>query len=350
MTGERNLPGGAEAEGGGEFAMIARYFAPLAAGEGGAFGLGDDAAVLAVPAGCEVVATCDTIVEGIHFFGDDPPESVGIKALAVNLSDLAAMGATPSAYLLSAAMPSGWSSERRCGWLAGFASGLAELQRAHGVSLVGGDTVAIGGPLCLTVTALGWVAAGQALRRKGAQPGDRVFVSGSIGDAGLGLAALTGRLAGADDADDATRAAVIDRYRRPRPRVSLGRRLPGIVHACIDVSDGLVADLAHVCKESGVGARLWLERVPVSAAALALVGDDEASRIALVEAGDDYEILFAVAPEKGTAVAELAADLGLPLTEIGEIRDPGDPAKGDVEVIGGDGRVLTLTRRGYRHF
>jgi thiamine-monophosphate kinase len=185
------------------------------------------------------------------------------------------------------------------------------------------------------------------LRRAGARPGDRLFVSGSIGDAGLGLAALTGRLAGGTAG---ARAVLVDRYRRPRPRLALGSGLLGIAHSAIDVSDGLIADLGHVCRQSGVGATVWLDRVPISTAALAVVGDDEPARAALLAMGDDYELLFAVPPERGAAILGLSAELALPLTEIGTVTASAEAGSGDVVVLGRDGKALTFERRGYRHF
>jgi thiamine-monophosphate kinase len=334
-------------DGGDEFALIARYFAPLAAAEPGAFGLGDDAAVLTPPSGCQLVATCDTIVEGVHFRADDPPESIGVKVLAVNLSDLAAMGARPAAYLLSAALPLAWRGQPLDNWLGAFTAGLAALQTEHQLALIGGDTVATGDRLCLTVTALGWLASGQALRRSGARPGDRLFVSGSIGDAGLGLAILSGRLqhGGAD-----ARATLVDRYRRPRPRVGLGQRLSGLARAAIDVSDGLIADLGHICRQSAVGATIWLERVPVSAAVLATIGADETDRMPLLAMGDDYELVFAVPRERVAEVAVLAGELSLPLTEFGVITAAAGARQTVVTVLGRGGQELSLDRRGYRHF
>ncbi len=338
---------GADADGGDEFSLIGRYFAPLAAAEPGAFGLGDDAAVLTPPDGCQLVATCDTIVEGVHFRDHDPPESIGVKVLAVNLSDLAAMGARPAAYLLSAALPSAWRGQSLHSWLGGFTAGLAALQDKHGLALIGGDTVATGDRLCLTVTALGWLTRGQALRRNGACPGDRLFVSGSIGDAGLGLAILNGNL---QHGSAGARATLVDRYRRPQPRVGLGERLVGLARAAIDVSDGLIADLGHICRQSAVGATVWLERVPLSAAALAMIGDDECDRTALLTMGDDYELVFAVPKERVTEVTSLAVELSLPLTEFGVITPAESPWEAEVTVLGRRGQALLLDRCGYRHF
>jgi thiamine-monophosphate kinase len=330
-----------------EFSVIARFFAPLAATEPGAFGLTDDAAALTPPAGCDLIVTCDTIVEGVHFLPDDPADSVAAKVLAVNLSDLAAMGATPAAYLLSAALPTAWERDRRFAWLAGFSDGLDVAQRGYGVSLIGGDTVASPDRLSLTVTAIGWVAVGRALRRAGARVGDLIFVSGTIGDAGLGLKLLAGdeRMGVAPEIVD----ALIDRYRRPQARTALGPRLVGLASAAIDVSDGFVADLGHICQQSRVGAVIYLADVPVSAAARAIVGDHERQRAELLSLGDDYEILFTTPPERGDDVLALAAELTLPIHPVGVIT-AADSAEGLVRVLARDGSCIRFEHGGYRHF
>jgi thiamine-monophosphate kinase len=245
----------------GEFELIARYFVPLAAGEPGAFGLSDDAAVIAVEPGHRLVVTTDTIVSGVHFLPSDPPDAIAAKALAVNLSDLAAMGARPRAYTLALAMPSDWDGDKAEAWLEDFSDRLALNQREAGVALIGGDTVASPGPLCITVTALGMVREGAELRRSAAHPGDLVCVSGMIGDAALGLKYIAGELPNLP-ADLGNTLA--DRYRFPRARIELGRQLVGIGHGVADVSDGLVADLGHICAASNVSAIIDASRVPLS--------------------------------------------------------------------------------------
>lgn len=316
----------------GEFDIIARYFRPLAVGEPGALGLGDDAAVLTPPAGWQMVVTTDTEVAGVHFLASDPPASVAIKLLGVNLSDLAAMGAKPWVYTLNTAWPKGIDES----WIAAFADGLAGMQRRHGIALIGGDTVATEGPLALTVTALGLVETDRALRRNGAKPGHHLYVSGTIGDGALGLLASQGKL---DDLPSSLRDGLIDRYRHPRPRLELGRALIGAAKAAIDVSDGLLADLGHLCAQSGCGAVVEATRVPLSEGARRALDADPDLLAVILTGGDDYELLF-------TAEAELADELaGVPITRIGRMTaEPG------VRVRDAHGRPLTFDRAGYRHF
>ena len=229
-----------------EFTLISELLAPLSRGESGAFDLTDDGALLALSEGCCLVMTKDILVSGVHFLTHDDPGLIARKLLRVNLSDLAAMGASPRAYLLGLALPRATEE----GWLRGFAGGLALDQAEFDVSLIGGDTVSTDGPFTASLTALGEVRTGAALRRSGALPGDLLFVSGSLGDSALGLAVLTGVLKGLDAAAE---AMLHDRYRLPRPRIDLGLRLYGLAHGLIDVSDGLIADLGHICEASGHG-------------------------------------------------------------------------------------------------
>ncbi|MBI4183767.1 MAG: thiamine-phosphate kinase [Proteobacteria bacterium] len=320
-----------------EFALIARHFAPLAAGAPGALELTDDAALVSPRAGRTLVATVDAMVAGVHFLPGDAPELVAQKLLRVNLSDLAAMGAEPFGYLLAAILPTVTTE----GWLERFAAGLKTDQDAFGVALLGGDTSATPGPLTLSLTAFGWVEEGAALTRGGARPGDLVCVSGAIGDGLLGLKVLKGEIALPADLGEAAAA----RYRRPEPRLALGRRLVGLAHAAIDVSDGLVADLGHVCEVSGVGAVIEAERIPLSAAGRAALAADPGLLAALITGGDDYELVFTVAPEAAARVAGLAVELDLALTGIGRIE-----AGAGVRVVGADGRELALAATGWRHF
>jgi thiamine-monophosphate kinase len=320
----------------GEFERIRRFFAPLA-GEGG-LGLLDDAALVDCRAGHRLVMTADAIVEGVHYLPDDPPELVAKKLLRVNLSDLAAMGARPLHYLLTTALPV------RCGadWLAAFARGLDDDQRHFGVALLGGDSVATSGPAMLSLTAVGEVAAGGEIRRSTGRLGDTVWVSGTIGDAFLGLGVLRGsyRELAAEH-----RAMLIGRFRVPEPRVTLGPALRGIAHAMIDVSDGLLADLGHICETSGVGAVVELAALPLSAAARAVGALDPDTIRHLATGGDDYELLL-TAPAEATARLEtLSARLDLPLTAIGRI----EPAAG-VRLVDAAGREVTVETAGYRHF
>ncbi len=318
----------------GEFEIIARHFAPLAAGCAGALGLTDDAAVLAPRAGFDLVVTNDALVEGVHFRPDDPAGDVARKALRVNLSDLAAMGAAPRYYNLALAL----SARIDEAWLEGFAGALGEDQRRFGVTLVGGDTVSTPGPVTIAVTAFGEVAQGRALTRGGAQAGDRVFVSGTIGDAGAGLAVLTGRAT----AEAGDRDALVARYRVPEPRTGLGPALVGLATAAIDVSDGLIADLGHICAVSGCGAAIALDAVPLSAAAGRCAGYD---RLDALAAGDDYELLFTAPQEAADRIAAVAERCGVGVTAIGSIE-----AGRGVRVLDAHGASVTVTRTGYRHF
>ena len=320
----------------GEFERIARFFAPLAAP--GAFGLLDDAALIDGPPGQQYVLTADAIVEGVHFLADDPPGQVAQKLLRVNLSDLAAKGAVPVGYLLVTALP----KSRDETWLEAFAAGLAADQAAYGIGLLGGDSTATDGPVTLSITALGRVLAGNAVLRRGARPGDLVYVSGTLGDAALGLKVLRGGLAGLDAA---ARAFLADRYRLPQPRLALGQTLVGTAHAMMDVSDGLVGDLGHICAASGVGAVIEAARLPLSPPARAAIAADPALLLAALAGGDDYELLFTAAPEAGDALAVLARNAGVPITAIGHI----EPASG-VTVLDAQGTATTVAGGGYRHF
>ena len=246
----------------GEFELIARYFAPLAKGFPGAYGLLDDAAVIAPPPGHELVAKTDAIVGGVHFLLDDPPDLIARKALRVNLSDLAAKGAVPRAYMLDIMLPKTVTEE----WIAAFARGLAQDQDAYGVHLIGGDTDSTPGPVTIAIMAFGDVATGRMIRRGGASAGDTVFVTGTIGDAALGLEVLRGAL---PNLDTHAASVLVDRYRLPRPRVTLGPRLIGLASAALDVSDGLLADLRHICEVSELAALIERPLVPLSTAARA---------------------------------------------------------------------------------
>jgi thiamine-monophosphate kinase len=319
-----------------EFARIARFFAPLAGS--GALGLLDDAAFVEVPTGRQLVLTADALVAGVHFLTDDPPDLVARKMLRVNLSDLAAMGATPLGYLMTTALPAACDEV----WLAGFASGLAADQAAFGISLLGGDSVATPGPATLSVTAIGSVPAGQAVRRSGAVPGDLIYVSGTIGDAAFGLRALRGELA---ELDPAHYAFLADRYRLPQPRLALGQRLVGVAHAMLDVSDGLVGDLNHLCAVSGVGAVLEAARVPQSPAVREALARDPALLALVLGGGDDYELVFAAPSAAEATLAALATSLAYPITAIGRI-EAGD----GVRVIDETGRKIALAAPGYQHF
>ncbi|MCQ8277914.1 thiamine-phosphate kinase [Acetobacteraceae bacterium KSS8] len=311
-----------------EFDFIDRHFLPLA-GPGALF-LSDDAAVMTPPPGRELVLAADAVVSGVHFLPDDPADTVGEKLLGVNLSDLAAMGAMPLGYLLTVSAPASLGDH----WFAGFAAGLKHAQERFGLSLLGGDTTGTPGPLCLSLTILGHVAPGRALRRNGARPGDAIWVTGTIGDAALGLMCLQNGL------PDPT-GFLVDRYRRPQPR--LGLVLDGIASAAIDVSDGLVQDLGHLCRRSGVAAEIAAERVPASPAARA-AGTDLLER--RLTGGDDYELLLAVPPDREEALLAESVRAGIAVTRIGVFRS-GPP---DVTLRDASGAPLRFARGGWSHF
>ncbi len=320
----------------GEFDLIRRCFAPLAGP--GALSLTDDAAVIEARPGWSVVATVDTVLAGVHFLPQDPPNLVARKALRVNLSDLAAMGAEPLGYLLVTALP--FDTEES--WLARFTQGLAQDQAEFAIALLGGDTAATPGPLSVTITALGQVEAERALLRSTARAGDGVYVSGTLGDGTFGLKLAKGGGALLNEPD---RAFLLDRYRLPRPRLALGRRLVGLATAAIDLSDGLAADLGHVCDVSKLGARIEAARVPLSKAARALIGTGEGSLTEAITGGDDYELLFTAPPQAEPVLERIAAELDLPLTRLGELR-----IERGVVALDDAGRLLPLGSGGYRHF
>lgn len=324
----------------GEFDLIRRYLAPLAEAAPGALGLRDDAALLTSDPGDELVVTADAMISGVHFLPEDPPDTVARKLLRVNLSDLAAMGARPLGYLLTVAWPRPVDES----WVADFARGLAEDQRVFRTSLLGGDTTATTGPLVLSLTALGSVAAGHALRRSGAREGDLIYVSGTIGDGALGLMACRGDgLAVTKD----ERAYLADRYRLPRPRLALGQALTqsGLANGAIDISDGLVADLGHVLEASSLAGVVETAAIPLSPAARSALAADSALLEAVLTGGDDYELLFAVSPGRSGEIADLAARLDLPLTQIGHLT-----AGQGLSVRDSEGREIALPSGGWTHF
>lgn len=321
----------------GEFELIARYFAPLARGFAGAGGLQSDNAFLAADPRHDLVVKTDTVVAGVHFLSDEKPARVAAKALRACLSDLAAGGAAPFVYQLSLALPAAW----RESWIADFARGLAADQRHYGIVLCGGDTVVTPGPLTVTVTAFGKVARGRGLRREGARAGDELWVSGTIGDAALGLLAARGRLAGVGAGD---RAALEGRFRLPRPRSELGRRLPGIATAAADVSDGLLADAGHIADASRLAVTIERDVVPLSPAARRVVAADRGLWADVLGGGDDYELVLAVSPRKRTALLAAARMAGVDVTRIGRfVRGAG------VQLTAG-GKPLAAPRKGYVHF
>jgi thiamine-monophosphate kinase len=315
----------------GEFALIRKYFAPLAAGFSGALDLEDDAATYAPPSGHDLVLTADALVEGRHYLASDPADLIARKMLRVNLSDLAAKGAKPVGYLMTTAL----GPDIDEAWIAKFAAGLAADQQEYGIALMGGDTVATPGPTTLSLTALGLVPTGRALRRRGAKPGDRLYVSGTIGDGILGLKVLKGELF---DLVAGQREALSDRYHLPQPRLALGAALlaGGKVTAAMDVSDGLVADAGHIGEASRCGLVIHADRVPLSASAQEALAADLDLLPVLLSGGDDYELLF-------TAGAGFQAPETV--TEIGEV-----VSGSGVKVLDRDGAELSLKAGGWQHF
>ncbi|MDX9768018.1 MAG: thiamine-phosphate kinase [Ectothiorhodospiraceae bacterium] len=319
-----------------EFDLIRRWFTADEWPANVPLGVGDDAALLDVPAGQRLAVTTDTLVCGVHFLPDVSAHDLGHKALAVNLSDLAAMGAQPAWVLLALTLPSATDDA----WLEAFSAGFLALARAHDVALVGGDTTQ--GPLSITVTAMGFVLPGAALTRAGAQPGDGVYVTGTLGDAALALHLLReGRI----DAI-AGGSELRSRLQCPTPRIGAGLALRGLASAAIDVSDGLAADLGHILERSGVGALLHADALPRSPAFRACHSepDTEAWQFAL-SGGDDYELLFTLPLARESELAARFAALDVGCTRIGEI-----VADAGLRVLDRDGRELPLARRGYEHF
>jgi thiamine-monophosphate kinase len=319
----------------GEDSLIARYFRPLAT-DPGAFNLGDDAAVLK-PAGDDIVITTDAIVEGVHFLSDDPPDTIARKALRVNLSDLAAKGATPAGFVLTLAL-----RETSDAWLKPFARGLGEDAGLFGCPLLGGDTVSTSGPLMISITAFGRVPSGKMIHRSGAQPGDRIVVTGTIGDAALGLVILKGGAI----ADAAAKAMLIGRYRVPQPRNALAMAVRDHAHAAMDVSDGLAGDLAKLCAASGVSAVIDAPSIPLSPAAATLRAGGAVGIEAIVSGGDDYEILCAIPENRLKAFAQAADVAGVPISSIGTII----AGLSVPRFLDKQGREIALPRLSYSHF
>jgi thiamine-monophosphate kinase len=317
-----------------EFDLIRRCLCDLGAPRSDVvLGVGDDCALLEVPAGVRLAVSIDTLVSGVHFLPDTDPEGLGHKSLAVGLSDLASMGAEPAWATLALTLPPGLAAGE-APWVVDFARGLSGLAADHGVRVVGGDTT--GGPLAISIQVHGFVPAGMELRRSGARPGDLVCVSGTLGDAGLALRAL---LAGART-DSWSR----HRLERPTPRVALGLALRGLASAVIDCSDGLHADLGHILEASGVGAELELAALPLSPGVAAAVGTDGDWDLPLAS-GDDYELCFCLPRAREDRLADLSRQGGCDLKVIGRVR-----AASGLVCRGRDGRAYTPVRGGYDHF
>jgi thiamine-monophosphate kinase len=325
-----------------EEGMIARFFVPLASNFPGAYGLRDDAAVIEPPPGHDLVVTTDALVAGVHFFADDHPADIAWKALAVNVSDLAAKGAAPLAYSLALALPAPPSEA----FLSGFAAGLAEAQAAFGIALSGGDTTSTRGETMISVTAFGTVPRGKALRRGEARSGDTLYVSGTIGDGALGLKLRRG------DADAAgwpvggdAREWLISRYLRPQPRIALAPALIAHAAAAMDISDGLMIDCRRLCVASGLAGTIHAPAIPFAPHALPIVQSPDMLRLAMT-GGDDYEILAAIRSGEEAAFEAAAAHAGVRVSRVGRL-SAGTPG---VIVIGADGPPLDTGRGGFEHF
>lgn len=318
-----------------EFELIRRFFTHPA--RGAVLGVGDDAAIVRARRGQELVVTTDMLVAGRHFRHGADPEQLGHKALAVNLSDIAAMGATPRWATLALALP---HADAR--WLAAFSRGFMRLARRHGVDLVGGDTTQ--GPLAVCVQIVGEVPAGRALRRDGARADDDIWASGTLGDAALALVASRKRIA----LTRRERKKLDNRLHAPEPRIALGAALLGVAHSAIDVSDGLIADLGHICERSRVAAVVQFDRLPASAIMRRNLGRP-AARSALLAGGDDYELVFTAGRSRRNAVARLSRRLRLKLTRIGRVTRRRRGAQ-RVTVLDAGGRPLAMERGGFEHF
>ncbi|TDI58780.1 MAG: thiamine-phosphate kinase [Alphaproteobacteria bacterium] len=317
-----------------EFGIIAKYFAPLTGGVGETFSLTDDAAILDVPPGQQLVMTKDMLVAGVHFFADDAPDLIARKLLRVNVSDLAAMGATPLGYLLGFGPTLG----RDVAWIERFASGLALDQQEFGMSLLGGDSIVVPHDMTFSITAFGLVPQGKSLTRSGTKAGDTIYVTGTIGDGAVGLAAVQNKIADRD-------GYLAGRYYLPQPRVSVGERLHGVARAALDVSDGLVADLHHMAVASGVLIRVDANDIPLSGAVRRLLKDQKISLETIVTGGDDYELVFAAPPGTEQFIAQIAKETGVAINRIGYC------AAGEgVEFAGPDGQLMDFAQTGYNHF
>ena len=323
----------------GEDSLIARYFRPLAT-DPGAFGLDDDAAALR-PDGSDIVVTTDAIVEGVHFLPDDPPDTIARKALRVNLSDLAAKGATPAGFVLTLALRSPDEA-----WLEPFAAALGEDATQFSCPLLGGDTVSTPGPLMISVTAFGRVPPGRMVHRSGAGAGERVMVTGTIGDAALGLAILRGGKVHAASSGKATREALIGRYRVPQPRTAMAEIIRDHASAAMDVSDGLAGDLTKLCGVSRVSAVIDMASIPLSEVATDLVSRGIVGLETLIAGGDDYEILCTLPEDRVMAFAQAARGAGIAVSSIGTVIAGSAVPK----FIDGEGTEIALERRSYSHF
>jgi thiamine-monophosphate kinase len=305
----------------GEFDIISRLFKPLSRGYEGALALQDDAAILPPLDDYERIITTDCVISGVHFRTDDPPGSVAARALGVNVSDLAAMGAIPEAYTLALAIAHGTSTH----WLESFAQHLSEMQSRYEITLIGGDTVSTPGPLSITITAIGQLPMGTALKRSTAKPGDDIYVSGTIGDGALGLkVGLDIDQPEIPGISKKSAEFLLNRFQYPQARLKLGQALrqSGLVHGCCDISDGLIADLGHICLTSGCGGEINVDLVPLSEAVQEVVQHDPAFFQTALTGGDDYELIFTVPPDQSDAIDAIAQDTAVKITRIGHMTGP----------------------------
>ena len=320
--------------------LIARYFRPLATAPG-AFGLADDAAIVTPPPGCDLVLTTDGVIAGVHFFPDDPPGDIARKALRMNLSDLAAKGATPIGFLLSVALPSAIEEA----WIAAFVTGLGEDVTLYGCPLLGGDTDRTPGPIAVSITAFGSVPHGAMVRRATAKAGNIILVTGTIGDSALGVLLRRDEgLAKQWHLTEAMTAHLKARYLLPQPRNALATTVLQHASAAMDVSDGLAGDLAKLCRASGVAAEIDVARVPLSDAARAAVATEPARMETVLTGGDDYEIVLTLSSDKLAAFQTAAREAGVAVTEIGHV------VAGQGTRFNRDGKALIFARSSYSHF
>jgi thiamine-monophosphate kinase len=321
-----------------EFDIIHRYFAgsnlaPPTTDKQCLLGIGDDCALLQSDAACSLAFSVDTLVDGVHFPNDSPAFLVGYRALMVNVSDLAAMGATPAYFTLALTIP--WSDEQ---WIHDFAEGLSAVAKMHSIYLIGGDTTR--GPLSITIQVIGQVLPNNALKRSGAKVGDGIYVTGTLGDAMAGLQILQEEIMGDDSAMD----YLINRFYQPSARVEVGKALGGVANSAIDISDGLLADLSHILKASEVGARVLIDSVPLSESLLSIMDKKAAQQLALT-GGDDYELCFTASKDKENKLAEISESTGVTIRRIGEIT-------GDKELtcVDSNNETVEFTTLGFRHF
>ncbi len=323
-----------------EFDLIAQFFSPLSKEYSGAFSLLDDCASYTPEPGFDLVITKDTIVSGVHFFDDNPPASIAIKALAVNLSDIAAKGADPKVYLLSIALPKSKNSE----WLQEFAKGLLELQLEHNIHLIGGDTVSTSGPLTITITLIGQVPTGKMVLRSRAKPGDALYVTGTIGDSWLGLQSYIDK----EFLREFSASEICwmkERYLHPYPKNKLSSVIRDYASASMDISDGLVTDLRKLCEASRLGSIVQTNKIPLSQAAEKYVPKNNAGIEKLITGGDDYELLVTVPSDMCELFERESAKQGIAVTEIGEMTDTRN-----IDILDKSGAKLIINTGGYDHF